>query len=1073
MGIKVSRTRFAARTTTGTQDITASLDGLTPKAALFLYSYATADGTPANGLARFIGATDGSTHAVRRYGDADNLDTTSVGAGADNTIPIILTDPSGNLLAEGAFSAWITNGITISWTVTTGTAILIDVIFFAGSDLSADVSITTLTNAVDTVHDVTSVGFEPDDLIAFVAAGTGMALGFTHSNRASTYTQNSLYQRGRNGQATSQNMAILRSSYGCLVPAGSTSSDASSKLEFGSFDSSGFSVTTRLSAPGSGSTLVVLALRYGTSPVVESTNYIYSTPTATGSNTDANAGFTPQFVMYAASIMEATDTFYTDSLAGSHATITIDASGQCCTAYTSEDNQGTTDTQSLSDDQAVNLPLDSGAAGLAATFTEFTSSGVTLNWSDVEANAKLWLGFAIGTDSAAPQNIDESVVLARNCGIAIGSDSNLLDSILLSNYLTITAEGNKVGGAIEESINLGLILRVTQPMPQNIEESVTLVIHSGISNDSQIIALNEISLNKVNAEGNADIANVIDSTLLGKFENISITTDVNVLDITTLARFDDISSLEIRVISESFILARFAALASEGARPEIEESVTLAKSAGQSSSDLVNIYDFITFTHFISITIREVPTITEVITLLRLVAQTGGTQTNENDVASLVKFSGFAAFEEREGLNEGVSLSYSLGMALLQEGISHVSEDVNVGRLLGIVPNEQGRVSDTISLNRLSSIVSNSQEQVLNAISLNRLTGITSNDQGQLADAISLNRLTSIAASELPLSIIQSISLNRLFGITSNDQGQVSNAISLNRLDNVTTSELPFSIIQNVSLNRLAGISGISLCQVNDNLSLSKLINIIIIDETIGQYSEILTLGRGLSISVFQEGVSHVGETISLNRLNEIAISEQNRIHNSLLFGRTNGIGLNDQYQILSNLIFARSSGLGISTQIAIDDDVTLSKFSVFNTSSQLILNELLSLSKLDNLAILDSRYLLENINLQYNNGLSLIDGSIIFEEIELGRIDIVTLIALLFANNVIGLNQFKSIIAEPQSLYIYDNGDHAVGVLFRDKRAEVLFRDKRAEVLFRDKRVEVLFHDKRASVLWRDKIRK
>jgi hypothetical protein len=174
--------------------------------------------------------------------------------------------------------------------------------------------------------------------------------------------------------------------------------------EASTFDSSGFTVTTR-AAGGNSRSIAGLALRYGSSPVVSSAVYTRSTPTSTGDSTDTGLGVEPQVVIYLTSLLETATTIDGTGLAGSFGVSVITENAQYHNTISSEDNVADANTQSLSDNQAVNLPLHTGSAGLAATFTAFTSTGVTLNYSDVESAAKLWPALAIGSGAAAGSSI--------------------------------------------------------------------------------------------------------------------------------------------------------------------------------------------------------------------------------------------------------------------------------------------------------------------------------------------------------------------------------------------------------------------------------------------------------------------------------------------------------------------------------------------------------------------------------------------------------------------------------------------------------------------------------------------
>jgi hypothetical protein len=386
-GVIVKHTRFAARTTNGDQTITFGMTD-TPKAVMFNWSYATADATATDGLVRGFGITDGSVDGALVSWDEHGAGTSVVGSNNDADICINLRDDSGAALASAVWKSFGAGECVITWTVTTGTAILIEAVAFAGDDLSASVEATGLTNLIDTAHDITTVGFEPDLVIAMTR---GEGFGFVHNDRASTIVQRAALHRGRNGRATSENYSKFYTDCGCLVGAGAFASDANCKLEFSGFDGDGFTVTTRQNAPGSGVVLLTLALRLTTASKV----YTYDTPTSTGNATDTGAGFKPQFVMYLGTLMEAVDTYYDNALAGSACISANNTSGQNCTAWSSEDAVATMNTQSLIDDQSVNLPLHDGATGLTASFVEFASTGITLNWSAVQTNAKKWVALVI------------------------------------------------------------------------------------------------------------------------------------------------------------------------------------------------------------------------------------------------------------------------------------------------------------------------------------------------------------------------------------------------------------------------------------------------------------------------------------------------------------------------------------------------------------------------------------------------------------------------------------------------------------------------------------------------------
>jgi len=148
----------AAKTSTGTQSITTTdLGGLTPKAALFIYSRGTSDGATAADGAGSFGVCDATSQwAVASYvKDAGGGVMGDVGK--TNKCVVALKSGTGTEIhSEAGFSAFITNGVTINWTTATADGWLLTVVLFGGADWSAKVGVTTSVASVSV-----DVGFEP------------------------------------------------------------------------------------------------------------------------------------------------------------------------------------------------------------------------------------------------------------------------------------------------------------------------------------------------------------------------------------------------------------------------------------------------------------------------------------------------------------------------------------------------------------------------------------------------------------------------------------------------------------------------------------------------------------------------------------------------------------------------------------------------------------------------------------------------------------------------------------------------------------------------------------------------
>lgn len=167
MGVTVATVRVALNTSTGTQDITTSdLGGLTPSAALLIATRGTADGTPADGAGFYAAVLMSGASGLSIFEEqhaqssSDGYGNTTSGAG------FRVYDGTADGVADGiaAYSAFITNGITINITDAFSSGWLCDVTFFAGSDLSVarvQQALGTDTSPLD----ITGVGFEADNVI--------------------------------------------------------------------------------------------------------------------------------------------------------------------------------------------------------------------------------------------------------------------------------------------------------------------------------------------------------------------------------------------------------------------------------------------------------------------------------------------------------------------------------------------------------------------------------------------------------------------------------------------------------------------------------------------------------------------------------------------------------------------------------------------------------------------------------------------------------------------------------------------------------------------------------------------
>lgn len=429
MGIAFSDPlRVAANTSTGNQTLTftwADNGSYTPKAVMLLVTRCVTDGTAADGAGIYFGLSDGTNEAAGsrevQHGQASMNSRLDQDTTADRILTIRDGTATSTVEATADFVSFGTNNCTINWTDAPAAAYLIHAMAFSGTDLSVKVGSQDLGAVADALIANTSVGFEADVVFVFLNhSGSnlvdGTSIGFVHNNRAGTVTQRCQTYVQRDDFSSSACGLQMRSGNGLakLIP-GNQNLDFTGTFQ--SFDSSGWDVQLGNARTPINMDYSYLALRFGTSPAVSSKVYTYTTPTATGSHTDTNPNFTPQFVMYLPGRAATADTGETDADAGTYG-LMITSDGATYTASNS-DEDGATDsnTQSLSDNQ-LNLPTHTGASGHQATLTSMGSTGPVWNYSATDATARLWPALAIQAEAVAakapPPRIRQTRIINRS-----------------------------------------------------------------------------------------------------------------------------------------------------------------------------------------------------------------------------------------------------------------------------------------------------------------------------------------------------------------------------------------------------------------------------------------------------------------------------------------------------------------------------------------------------------------------------------------------------------------------------------------------------------------------------------
>lgn len=399
MTVTIGIVRDALRITSGNQTFT-SLDcnGLTPKAALFLCTSALADNTPADNAQFALGATDGTRQwYVTNNSNNNRADADATAADAATSCITMLSAGIATTRFSCTFVSFGVNSVTVNVVHSSGGAYLMTVVLFCGDDLTvyAD-QYDDLGDILNLTTDIVGPGFTPDQVICASRHGNAAAtMGMVDWDGVSV-TQRALGWGDANGFPQGSPSAYCRNDAG-LVMLNVTNGSVIWYGEFSDFDANGFSVTTR-NGGADENRLSYLALKYN-----DDTRHdviTHETPVAIGNDSESGFSFTPEFVLLLLSHCEAVNTSYWDDVrAGSMGTSVILASEQYSNSRAVEDAADPTDTQSISDNKAVNIPDDDGSVGVEADLVSLDASGWTFDYTAVKPAAKLFFALAVGRDN--------------------------------------------------------------------------------------------------------------------------------------------------------------------------------------------------------------------------------------------------------------------------------------------------------------------------------------------------------------------------------------------------------------------------------------------------------------------------------------------------------------------------------------------------------------------------------------------------------------------------------------------------------------------------------------------------
>jgi len=354
----------------------------TPKGAFVFGGFGTVNGTVVDHAGLWIGGYDGTNQNAIAQTSGDNLADSDTGAATDADSALITLDPAHVKDGDCTLS-FITDGVRFTCADAPPAAYRVNVVLFGGAGVSnVHVGTATGNGAIGGTTAVSAPGFTPDMLIAWATYGTGhwrMSVGLATREAGPTIVQRSI---GSNDSDNSASMTVAsRLATDRLI----TNPVAISTLELTSFDANGFTVTTRDSTSGV-PTFGYIAVKLSGLSVKLMTD---PAPAGTGSESITGVGFRPQFGLMLQGEFTAVDTTYGVDDGEVFGLSAFTASASASTAAYNEDSDGTSNTESVTDNKVCRTrkgtPNDDYAT---CTFTQWTSDGGDLNYTVNVGGAK-------------------------------------------------------------------------------------------------------------------------------------------------------------------------------------------------------------------------------------------------------------------------------------------------------------------------------------------------------------------------------------------------------------------------------------------------------------------------------------------------------------------------------------------------------------------------------------------------------------------------------------------------------------------------------------------------------------
>jgi hypothetical protein len=382
---------FVTGTTTGAQTFTsATIAGMTPKGViLFTPSQFASDVSESAVMNCGIGFVQGTSDMHGTGYSGDNLALTETARMFSNDRAITGFDAAGatSKIATGQTAS---GGVALDFSLNGDVSYRHAFTAFAGTGVSCYVGSLDLGAGAGAIT-VTDPGFTPDVILALltgnVATGTlnadlyysfGIVTNESGSypQRCFAWCEDSIATDGSPLMALSINRGAAKIS--------TTDGTLLYDLLFNNFSATGFDVTP--SSSSSSNDLVYMALKFnGSSHKLVA----FDTPTSTGAATITGAGFTPRYALIIITNLETAGDFTAraaSDLQGGWSISSVASDEQWSASHRIQVAATTNTGNQLS--AGIIGPSATDCDAIAATFTAWTSDGVTLNFTAVQGAAK-------------------------------------------------------------------------------------------------------------------------------------------------------------------------------------------------------------------------------------------------------------------------------------------------------------------------------------------------------------------------------------------------------------------------------------------------------------------------------------------------------------------------------------------------------------------------------------------------------------------------------------------------------------------------------------------------------------